>query len=123
MIHQHRGRHPIALEAANQRRAHADGIQARQRDQADRIATVIVEDAERVTLAAGTQRIVPLRIHLPQLIRRRTFEPAECRGGRGIHARQPFALNDPVDRPRRHGDTFRIQERPQLLSAPPILGP
>src|SRR5207237_1397016 len=51
------------------------------------------------------------------------FEARYRRGGGGIQTRQPFALNDSVDRPRPEGDAFRFQERYQLVAAPPILGP
>src|SRR5207237_8335909 len=108
---------------ADQRGAHAGGIQARQRDQSDRVPTVIIKDAERVTLAAAAEGVVSLRVHLPQIIRRRAFEARYRRGGGGIQTRQPFALNDSVDRPRPEGDAFRFQERYQLVAAPPILGP
>ena len=55
-----------------------------------------------------------LRVHLPQIVRRRPGESLPRRRRGDIAPRQPFASDDPVDRPRGQRDAFGRQDRDHL---------
>ena len=123
VVHQHRGRHAVALEATNQRRADARRLQREQRGEADHKPTVVIQHAERVTPVPVRERIGPLRIHLPEVIGRRMREALQRRRRRAIESRPALALDPPIDGPRCEPVPFGGHKRRQFGPTPAKVGP
>src|SRR6516164_9444201 len=119
VVHQHRGRQPIATKYTGERILHGHAALVGAGLEQHGEARMIIEHRQRMAACASDEREVSLEVHLPQLIGYAALEALPGSGSRrALRFNQTMAVQDLGDRARRQFGTTPIQQLARQFAPP-----